>query len=116
MYHRVSVLEPTLFLAYINDLPKYVTCHISLFADDTLIYQIVNNTQQKDSFQSDIKALENCARTWCMALNVDIFSVIVCDPSPSSSQATYNLDGSALPITRETKYLCFVIRLDLIYE
>ena len=42
-----SVLGPTLFPAYINNLPEYVTCHISLFADDTLIYQVVNNTQQK---------------------------------------------------------------------
>ena len=32
------VLVPTLFLAYINDLPMSVTCHINLFADDTLIY------------------------------------------------------------------------------
>ena len=47
-----SVLEPTLFLAYTNDLTKYVTCHISLFADNTLVYQVVNSTQQMERFQS----------------------------------------------------------------
>ena len=49
---QVSVLGPTLFLAYINDIPESVTCHISLFADNTLLYKVVNSAQQKDSFQS----------------------------------------------------------------
>ena len=39
-----SVLGPVLFLVYINDFPSYVDCSISLFADNTLIYQMVDNT------------------------------------------------------------------------
>ena len=76
-----SVLGPTLFLAYINDLPKSFACHISLFADDTLIYKVVNCTQQKDSFQSGIKAFETWTRKWCMKFNVDRCSALVFNPS-----------------------------------
>ena len=61
---------PTLFLAYINYLPKSVTRHNSIFADDTLTKKVVNSTQQKDSFQSDIKALETWTSKWCMKFNV----------------------------------------------
>ena len=33
-----SVLCPTLFLLYINDLPKDVICHIAIYADDTTLF------------------------------------------------------------------------------
>ena len=33
-----SILRPTLFLLYINDLPDDVICNIAIYADDTTVY------------------------------------------------------------------------------
>ena len=33
-----SILLPTLFLLYINDLPVDVTCNIATYADDTTLF------------------------------------------------------------------------------
>ena len=38
-----SVLGPLLFLAYINNLVDRITCKIKLFADDTVLYTVVDD-------------------------------------------------------------------------
>jgi len=100
-----SVLGPTLFLAYINDLLKLVNCSISLFADDTLIYQVVNDSLEKSNFQTNINALHYWAKIWCMSFNIDKCSILAFNATANSPTATYSLDGVPLSIVEETKYL-----------
>ena len=39
-----SILGPTLFLLYINDLPDNVICNITIYADDSTLYSKCDQT------------------------------------------------------------------------
>ena len=40
-----TVLGPLLFIVYINDLPARITSQIRLFADDSYIYRVINDSE-----------------------------------------------------------------------
>ena len=108
-----SVLGPTLFLAYINDLPKHVRCSISLFADDTLVYQIVDTKADKLNFQKNIDALHAWADTWGMSFNVSKCSVMLFNQTLKSPSSDYRLGNVPLDIVQQTKYLGVLLQSDL---
>lgn len=108
-----SVLGPILFLTYINDLPDYITCSTSLFADDTLLYQSVNNYQDKQAFQTNIITLQNWANRWCMSFNINKCSVLIFNPTQSSPVGDYLLYDTPLEVVEETKYLGVTLQSDL---
>ena len=108
-----SVLGPILFLAYVNDLPKAVSCSTSLFADDTLIFQTVNTTQNKIEFQRNIDALQAWTLKWWMSFNIDKCSIMVFNPTALSPLADYYLNNAPLNTVQETKYLGVTLQSDL---
>ena len=64
-----SVFGPTLFLCYIDDLPDMLSCKVSIYADDTLLYQTVNCPEDAVVFQENINAVYKWARLWKMPFN-----------------------------------------------
>ncbi|KAK3107559.1 hypothetical protein FSP39_017306 [Pinctada imbricata] len=64
-----SVLGPTLFLLYINDLPDVVNNIVKLFADDTKLYSVVNTNAEQDRMQNDIDKLQEWSDKWLLKFN-----------------------------------------------
>ena len=71
-----SILSPTLFLLYINDLPDDVICDIAIYADNTTLYSRCDRTsdlwQQLElacELQSDLQDTVNWGKRWLVDFN-----------------------------------------------
>ena len=64
-----SVLGPLLFLIYINDLEDGVASNILKFADDTILFRIVQTRQECHTLQEDLNRLERWSAKWQMLFN-----------------------------------------------
>ena len=72
-----SILGPTFFLLYINDLPDDVICDITLYADDTALYskcdQASDLWQQLElafELESDLQDTVDWGKMWVVVFNV----------------------------------------------
>ena len=69
---RGSILDPLLFLAYINDLPDELKSNVKLFVDDTSLFTIVKDINESASIlNNDLLLISKWAYNWKMLLNPD---------------------------------------------
>ena len=106
-----SVLGPTLFLIYINDLPLRVDCSVSLYADDTLLYQPVDTIDEAVQFQSNIDAVHKWSVDWKMPFNDKKCKVIAF--GSQNYRPTYKLGEAEMDWTDTTTYLGVVMQSNL---
>ena len=64
-----SVLGPTLFIYFINDMPDTLDCTVKIFADDTKAYTEVQSTEQRDRLQRNIDNLLHWTNLWQIKFN-----------------------------------------------
>ena len=69
-----SILGPTLFLLYINDLPNHILrSFVDIYADDTTIYgsttKTVNDQVLSDSLSSDLEHVVEWGKRWLVTFN-----------------------------------------------
>ena len=98
-----SILGPTLFLLYINDLPDDVICNIAIYADDTILYskchQASDLWQQLElafELESDLKGTVDWGRKWLVAFNAGKTQLVSFDRSKNTGAIDVKMDGSVL--------------------
>jgi hypothetical protein len=70
-----SVLEPSLFLFYINDMPEGIRSRVRLFADDTIVYLTITSDTDVEYLQ-DLDKLAEWEGKWKMAFHPDKCNVL----------------------------------------
>ncbi|PFX15469.1 putative RNA-directed DNA polymerase from transposon X-element [Stylophora pistillata] len=64
-----TVLGPLMLLLYINDIGDNCNSAIRLFADDTILYSIIESTLDAGQLQLDLSTIEQWAKKWLMQFN-----------------------------------------------
>ena len=67
-----SILDPLLFLIYINDLPDGLSSNAKLFADDTSLFSFVHDINTSTiELNSNLKKINDWAFQWKITFNLD---------------------------------------------
>ena len=67
-----SILDPLLFLIYINDLSEGLTTNAKLFADDVSLFSVVDNISlSATNLNSDLSKINAWTNQWKMTVNPD---------------------------------------------
>ena len=98
-----SILGPTLFLLYINDLPDDVICNIAIYTDDTTVYSKCNQASDlwhqlelASELESDLRDTVGWGRKWLVDFNVGKTQLVSFDRSKNTGAIDVKMDGSVL--------------------
>ena len=97
-----SILGPTLFLLYINDLPD-VICDIAIYTDDTTLYSKCDRAsdlwQQLESaseLESDLRDTVDWGKKWLVDFNAGKTQLVSFDQSNNNGSIDVKMVGSIL--------------------
>ena len=98
-----SILGPTLFLLYINDLPDDVMCNIGICADDTTLYSncdlasdLGQGLELASELESDLRDTVDWRKKWLVDFNAGKSQLVLFDRSNNNGSIDVKMDGSFL--------------------
>ena len=107
-----SILGPTLFLLYINDLPDKVICDIAIYAEHTTLYskcdQASDLWQQlglASELESGLRDTVDQGKKWLVDFNAEKTQLVLFDRSNNNDSIDVKMDGSVLEVKLSLKML-----------
>ena len=116
-----SIVRPTLFQLYINDLPDGVICGIGIYADDTTLYSgcdqasdLLRQLELVSEPESDLRGTVDWGGKWLVDFNAGKVQLVLFDWSNNNSSIDVKIDGSVLEEKSSFKMLAltFSSKLD----
>ena len=106
-----SILGPLLFLLHINDILDDVDSSIRLFADDTCLYNIVDNPfQAAEQLNSDLQKMHRYAARWLVTFNPGKSEPILLSRKHNKPfHPPVLMDQSQITEVESHKHLCVVV-------
>ena len=96
-----SILGPTLFLLYINDLPDNVICNIAIYADDTTLYSkcdrasdLWQQLELASEFESDLRDTVDWGKKWLVDFNAGKTQLVSFGRSNKNGSIDVKMGGS----------------------
>jgi hypothetical protein len=100
-----SVLGPTLFLVYINDIATDIKSTLRLFADDSILYREINCSDDQALLQDDLNRVFQWAGKWQMCFNAAKCEALTITRKTKPLKHTYEVDGHCIENSSKHKYL-----------
>ena len=108
-----TVLDPILFIIYINDILTNVTLTVTIYADDTKIYRTINEPDKNiPAIQLDLNRLTDWATKWQLRFNPEKCEVMRVTHSRDRSKPSSSL-AVRLKSVETAKDLRVTINYDL---
>ena len=106
-----SVLGPTLFKIFIDDIDAETEVLSSKFADDMKSAQVVRTEEDRDKYEREGQKFEKWAETWGMQFNADKCKVM--HVGRSNPKLPYVMAGKQMKVTEVEKDLGVLISNDM---
>lgn len=108
-----SVLGPLLFLLYINDISIGIQSSFRMFADDYVVYRVVDSISDSQILQVDLTTIADWCVRWDMSLNINKTVHVTFTRKRANHPYRYRIHDFTLNISKEFKYLGVFFTSDL---
>ena len=110
-----SVLDPILFVIFINDLPDVVNSMMYLFADDTKLMKEIQSAQDVVVLQNDVSEMDYWSNTWLIKFNLEKCHILTFG-KPNPFNNTYRLGSHILQRVKMEKDVGVSVDSNLSFE
>ena len=111
-----SILDPTPFLLYINDLPDDVICNIDIYADDTTLYSkcdrasdLWQQLELASVLESDLRDTVHWGKKWLVDFTAGKTQLVSFDQSNNNGFIDVKMGGSILEEKSSFKMLVLTL-------